>query len=346
MAQGSYKGKIVVCPNQNNTLPKRETAGPLEAGAARAIMVGNGLDVDNAVPLPALQMNQSEFDKIMAYVKSTSNPVGTIYGTEAVVDPQAPVAASFSSPGPNVITPGILKPDISAPGVNIIASWSPMSVPVGEPHNGKRKDLYNIESGTSMACPHATGTVAYDVKSFQRDWSPAIVMSALITTATPMNTSGNAAYNELKYGAGQLNPAKTPDPGLVYDASEGDYVSFLCAQGYNATQVALINGSNNTASSRGDLNYPTMAAHVVPGKNFSVSFARTVTNVGASGAVYQVEIVSVSSTIDLEVTVTPEMLEFNKQNRTAPYTVSVVGMALEADEVVSVAIVWSDGHHA
>lgn len=70
MPEGSYKGKIVVCLNQNNTLPK-ESAGPLLAGAAGAVMVGNGLDVANAVPLPALQMNQSEFDKIMAYVKST-----------------------------------------------------------------------------------------------------------------------------------------------------------------------------------------------------------------------------------------------------------------------------------
>lgn len=76
-----------------------------------------------------------------------------------------------------------VQPDISAPGVNIIASWSPLSLPVGEPHDGKRKDLYNIESGTSMACPHATGTAAY-VKSFHRDWSPAMVMSALITTGT------------------------------------------------------------------------------------------------------------------------------------------------------------------
>ena len=70
-----------------------------------------------------------------------------------------------------------------------------------------------------MACPHASGAAAY-VKSVHRDWSPAMIMSALITTATPMNTPGNAGTNDLKY---------------VYDASEGDYIAMLCTQGYNAT---------------------------------------------------------------------------------------------------------------
>ena len=100
-----------------------------------------------------------------------------------------------------------------------------------------------------------------------------------------MNTPANSGGTALKYGAGQLSPAKARDPGLVYDASEGDYVTMLCAQGYNATQLALVTGSNATAcpgsggsGSGGDLNYPTMAARVEPGKNFTVRFPRTVTN--------------------------------------------------------------------
>nr|CAB3455943.1 unnamed protein product [Digitaria exilis] len=42
-----------------------------------------------------------------------------------------------------------------------------------------------------------------------------------------MNTPGNAGMNDLKYGAGQLNPVKARDPGLVYEASEGDYITML-----------------------------------------------------------------------------------------------------------------------
>lgn len=68
-----------------------------------------------------------------------------------------------------------LQPDLSAPGIDILAAWSPLS-----PVSG-RSVAYSIDSGTSMACPHATGAAAY-VKSFHPDWSPAMIMSALITT--------------------------------------------------------------------------------------------------------------------------------------------------------------------
>ena len=118
-------------------------------------------------------------------------------------------------------------------------------------------------------------------------------MVLYVYAATPMNTPGNSNTTALKYGAGQLNPVKAHNPGLVYDASESDYVAMLCAQGYNTTQLALITGSNTTACINGstsgspsDLNYPTMAARVQPGKNFTVGFPRTVTNVGAANAVY------------------------------------------------------------
>ncbi|WVZ62258.1 LOW QUALITY PROTEIN: hypothetical protein U9M48_012024 [Paspalum notatum var. saurae] len=285
--------------------------------------------------------------------------------TETTVNPQAPIPASFSSPGPNQVTPEILKPDLSAPGIDIIASWSLHSPPSDDPDD-KRRALYIFQTGTSMACPHASGAAAY-VKSFHRDWSPAMIMSALITTvvvstadnaATPMNTPGNADTNDLKYGAGQLNPAKARDPGLVYDASEGDYVAMLCTQGYNATQLALIIGSNATAcaagngsataGSAGDLNYPSMAALVEPGKNFTVVFPRTVTNVGDSAAaVYDVEILPGAGAAEdrLAVAVTPTRLEFSAQNPKASFTVTVSGVVAEAGQVVSAAVVWSDKEH-
>lgn len=76
----------------------------------------------------------------------------------------------------------------------------------------------------------------------------------------------------------------------------------------------------------------------------SLSFARRVTDVGAPVAVYNVETLGISSTIDVEVTVVPQRLECKKQNQTASYTVSVQGVALAANEVASVAIVWSDGY--
>ncbi|KAL6595061.1 hypothetical protein ACP70R_048164 [Stipagrostis hirtigluma subsp. patula] len=346
MPGGSYKGKILLCQYGQG-----DGSGVLLTGAAGAVIPGDDLDVSITLPLPALLVTWDQFDEILAYINGTSNPVGTLESTETTVDPGAPIAALFSSPGPNMITPWILKPDLSAPGINIIASWSLQAPPSGLPED-KRRVRYNIASGTSMACPHASGAAAF-VKSFHRDWSPAMIMSALITTATPMNTPGNSDSNELKYGAGQLNPSKARDPGLVYDASESDYIAMLCAQGYNATLLSLITGSNATTcvagTSGGDINYPTMSARISPGQKFSMGFVRTVTNVGRSASVkYTADIISVSTTApELEFFVSPDTLEFSEENKMASYQVLVSGVAPTAENVISVAIVWSssDGEY-
>lgn len=73
-----------------------------------------------------------------------------------------------------------MQPDISAPGVEILAAWSPEASMSIYP-NDTRSVMYNIISGTSMACPHVTGAAAF-LKSFHPEWSPAAIMSALMTT--------------------------------------------------------------------------------------------------------------------------------------------------------------------
>lgn len=72
------------------------------------------------------------------------------------------------------------QPDITAPGANILAAWSPLGFTSADAFD-KRQTDYNIISGTSMSCPHATGAAAY-VKASHPTWSPAAVKSALMTT--------------------------------------------------------------------------------------------------------------------------------------------------------------------
>ncbi|CAM0905590.1 unnamed protein product [Alopecurus aequalis] len=331
-----YNGKILLCPSSS------DGSGPVLVGAAGAVIVTYEPDVAWQLPLPSVMVTQDQFNGIMAYVNRTRNPVGSIHTSKAALDSEAPIVAGFSSPGPNMITPEILKPDLSAPGIDILAAWSPMSsVP-------RRGVAYNIDSGTSMACPHATGAAAY-VKSFHPDWSPAMIMSALITTATPMDPSRNRGGGELTYGAGQLNPGRARDPGLVYDARVGDYVRMLCAQGYNSTQLQLVTGSDHATpchggrkGSAGDLNYPTMAVHAVPGKNFSVRFPRTVTNVGVPGSVYVAKILGSQPGL-VSVAVSPKRLAFSQQHQKMSFTVTVSGALPKTNQFLSAAIVWSDG---
>jgi hypothetical protein len=166
-----------------------------------------------------------------------------------------------------------------------------------------------------------------------------------------MNTPGNSGWTALKYGAGQLSPVKARDPGLVYDASDGDYVAMLCAQGYNATQLALVTGSNATAcaaagGSAGDLNYPTMAARVEPGRNFTVRFPRTATNVGAAGAAYDVKVeVALEAAKDVTVDVSPRRLEFTAPSQKVSFAVTVSGAAPAEGQVHSAAVLWYNDEH-
>lgn len=67
---------------------------------------------------------------------------------------------------------------------------------------------------------------------------------------------------EFSYGSGHINPEQAADPGLVYDASETDFINFLCKQGYNHTVLKLITGEDiycpgPSHSRQWDINYPS-----------------------------------------------------------------------------------------
>ncbi|XP_019706758.2 subtilisin-like protease SBT4.3 [Elaeis guineensis] len=339
LTQDMVKGKIVFCGTS------ADVSGPFLAGAEGVVMLGTDIDFAFSYPLPALTVSSSERSSLIEYINKTRNPVANIHKSEAVFDSTAPVIASFSSRGPNIITPDILKPDISAPGINILAGWSP-EASMSEYDNDTRSVMYNIVSGTSMACPHVTGAAAY-VKSFHPKWSPAAIMSALVTTASPMNLSLHQDA-ELAYGAGQVNPRKAVNPGLVYDATAQDYIKMLCDQGYNVSMIRRISGEKSSCSkskkgSARGLNYPTMALFVKLDKPFIGKFLRTVTNVGKEDSKYTARI---SSDPKLKVTVEPNQLSFRKLHENQKFVVTVSGRLHGMNSLASASVIWSDGKHS
>lgn len=337
------KGKIVLC--------NRYTSGVSEAykvGALGSILT-NYINIDDAsfvLPLPASTLNNTEYNEAMSYMNSTRDPQANILKSEVIKDLVAPIVASLSARGPNLILPDIIKPDISAPGVEILAAYSPnasISIP-----QDMRRVKYNIMTGTSMACPHATAVAAY-VKTFHPDWSPAAIKSSIMTTAWPMNeTNSNISSGEFAYGSGHINPVKAIDPGLVYEASKEDYVKLLCMK-YEESMVRLISGDNSscpTGSEKGspvDLNYPSMGAKVAAVEPFTVKFHRTVKNVGLANSTYRA-IMSPNAKVDIKVV--PEVISFASLNEEKTFDVTVAGSGLPYELRVSASLVWSDGTHS
>ncbi|KAM0049277.1 putative tripeptidyl-peptidase II [Helianthus debilis subsp. tardiflorus] len=326
--------------------------------AAGSVSNGEGL-VGDAHLIPACSVGSDEGDKIKAYA-ATGRATATInfQGTVLGIKP-APVVASFSGRGPNGMNPEILKPDLIAPGVNILAAWTDAVGPTGL-DSDTRKTEFNILSGTSMSCPHVSGAAAL-LKSAHPDWSPAAIKSAIMTTASTVNkqlqpmtdeSTGNAT-TPYDFGAGHLNLDLAMDPGLVYDLTNQDYVSFLCSIGYGAKTIQVITRSPAACPMRRkpapeNLNYPSIAAmfSTVRKGVLRKTLVRRVRNVGDVNSVYTVK---VEAPKGVGVTVKPGRLVFSDKVRELSYyvTVKIDGSnAVMGDSgAVFGSLSWVDGKH-
>ncbi|PAN51489.1 hypothetical protein PAHAL_9G598100 [Panicum hallii] len=352
-------GKIVLC---------FATMGMVSSeGAALAVYAGNGDGVifadtisrkasqDNFWPTVHVDLHQGT--QILYYIRASRKATVHISPSKTVVGKTpAPTVAHFSSRGPSSITPNILKPDVTAPGVNILAAWPPKSSPTVLPLD-KRSTNWNFDSGTSMSCPHVSGIAAL-IKSVHPTWSPAAVKSALMTTAYMYDDTSDVmlaggtlkAADAFDVGAGHVDPLRALDPGLVYDAGARDHVLFLCSLGYTAVQIRqmVLPGSSLDTSCPGggaphaaDLNYPAI---VLPDLSAPVIVKRTVTNVGANrGAVYRGAVVSPQGA---RAEVWPPELAFSPYHGDkASYYVSVTPAKPSRGRFDFGEIVWSDGFH-
>jgi hypothetical protein len=295
---------------------------------------------------PSLNLDSLDFDLVQSYTYSTKYPVAEILKSDVVQDTTAPKVASFSSRGPNPIVPEIMKPDISAPGLNILAAYSPNG-PIPDEVIFNVHEKYIIVSGTSMACPHVAGVAAY-VKSFHPDWSPAAIKSAIMTTTKPVNGTYNDMVGEFAYGSGNINPQQALHPGLIYDITKQDYMQMLCNFGYNDTKVEQISGEKSScheASNRylvKDINYPALVILVRPHKHFSAKIHRTVTNVGSPNSSYTATIIPIPK---IKIKVVPELLSFKSLHEKQSFVVIATGEAKSNQTMFSSSLVWSDGTH-
>lgn len=322
----NVKGKIVLCEIGIKSEGKEGEVVRNASGAAMILMnqERDGFSIiAEAHVLPASQVSYAAGLKIKSYINSTSEPMATILFKGTVIgESSAPAVASFSSRGPCAESPGILKPDIIGPGVSILAAW-----PFPLADKPRSKSTFNMLSGTSMSCPHASGIAAL-LKSTHPDWSPAAIKSAMMTSADELNLEGKPIFDEklipadiFALGAGHVNPSRANDPGLVYDVKTRDYISYLCGLNYTDRQLGIILQRKFTCLkvnnfSDSELNYPSFS--VVLGSS-SRAFSRQVTNVGVANSTYALEVVAPEGVV---VSVRPNNLTFTELNQTAKYSVT------------------------
>ncbi|KAL5101956.1 hypothetical protein RYX36_006283 [Vicia faba] len=252
---------------------------------------------------------------------------------------QTPSEAGFFYGAVGVI---IGLPDIAAPGVNVIAAWTPLD-PISEFEDDNRRLPYQIISGTSMACPHAAA-VAACVKSFHPNWSPAMIKSALMTTVTPISSSLNPEA-EFAYGAGQINPIDATNPGLVYDINEANYVEFLCGEGFTSKELQTYTQDKINCKGRDNekavynLNLPSFALEV--NDTFSgYVYHRTVTNVGSAKSTYKARVISPPL---MEIQVKPDVLSFTYIGQKQSFSLTIEG-SIDVS-IMSASLIWDDGNH-
>ncbi|XBI65563.1 hypothetical protein VPH35_045384 [Triticum aestivum] len=345
------RGKIVVCLRGSGLRVGKGLEVKRAGGAAIVLgnppMYGSEVPVDAHV-LPGTAVSMADVDTILSYINSSTNPAAYLERSRTVVDVKpSPVMAQFSSRGPNVLEPSILKPDVTAPGLNILAAWSESSSPT-KLDGDNRVVKYNIISGTSMSCPHVSATAVL-LKSAHPDWSAAAIRSAIMTTATTNNAEGGPITNAdgtvagpMDYGSGHIRPKHAMDPGLVYDASFQDYLLYACASG--GAQLDRSFPCPASPPRPHELNYPSVAIH---GLNGSTTVHRTVTNVGEPGAHYSVAVVE---PMGFSVKVSPTSLAFARTGEKKTFTIKIAATGKRSRRMkrkyLAGSYTWSDEVHA
>lgn len=235
---GTFDGEIVVCRRGVN--PRVEKGSNVKAGGAGGmVLVNTEAEGESTVAdphtLPAVHLGHTDGRTLEAWAQDGgSGHTATIAGTTAERKrDNGDVMAGFSSRGPNTSAPGVLKPDISAPGVDVLAA-----VHTTDPTAGPE---YGLLSGTSMSGPHLAGAAAL-IRALQPDWTPAQVQSALMTTArsdTMRKEDGTTPADAFDHGSGRVDLTRAGRAGLLLDEDADAYRAANPGTGGDPTRLNL-----------------------------------------------------------------------------------------------------------
>jgi subtilisin family serine protease len=326
-------GKVVACDRGTNARVDKSLAVRNAGGVGMILMnpTPNSLNADFHF-VPTIHVDEMVRTAILGYIASAGAGATASLSAATRITVEAPAMAAFSSNGPALAGGGdLLKPDITAPGVDVIASVSPP---------GDNGNTYDAFSGTSMSSPHIAGIAALLIGK-NPNWSPMTVRSAMMTTASQTDNAGKPIVGPtgtsnatpLNFGSGHVTPAPAFDPGLVYDSGLTDWVRYGC--GIGQMQLVFVPAVCNSFGSidPSNLNYPTLAVGDLAG---SQTLTRTVTNVTDDGGIYDVKVAAPAGTT---VTVSPTHLVIGA-GRSKSYTVRITRTTAPLDAWTFGSLTW------
>ncbi|MBA2579172.1 MAG: S8 family serine peptidase, partial [Euzebyaceae bacterium] len=248
---GTFDGYIVVCRRAGPDDPptgRVQKGFNVAHGGAEGMLLYNGVfqqtNTDNHF-LPTVHLEAPEGQQLLDFLDAAPETVtATTTDGQAVVDPEfGDIIASFSSRGP---AGEFLKPDITAPGVQILAGNSPTPDAIA---SGPPGQLFQAIAGTSMSSPHIAGSAAL-VAALHPDWTPGQIKSALLTTARQdlVKEDGTTPADAFDFGSGHVDLTVAGSPGLTFDQLAGGF--------YDSADDDL---------NRVDLNVPSVNVQTLPG---------------------------------------------------------------------------------
>jgi subtilisin family serine protease len=343
-------GNIVLC-RRGAIARAAKSLAVFQAGGVGTILYNNS-DVDNLYTdthwTPAVHIDNTPGLAIKQYIDDAgASATAAIADTREIAEwPSAPSMTIFSSRGPNPIAADIIKPDITAPGLQILAGNTPTPQPID--YQGQ---LFQAIAGTSMSSPHIAGVFAL-IKQAHPDWSEAMAKSAIMTTAYQdvVDNDRTSPADPFDMGAGHVDPGNAVhkgsafQPGLVYDAGLFEYAAFTCGMDFGVFSSGTCDFLENIGvpSDPSDLNYPSIGIAELPGFQ---TVTRTVMSVAQESG-WRTYNVSVEAPDGYEVTVEPSTLRLKKGD-TASYDVTITSVSAPVGEWRHGSLTWSDksGHY-
>jgi len=315
-AGGTFNGAIVACERGVNGRVEKGY-NVLQGGASGMILYNpsslSGISTDNHF-VPATHLEYEPAEKFLDFFADNTGVTAKLTKGAATTT-KGDIMASFSSRGGAGQTYGISKPDVTAPGVQILAGHTPQPLDIS---GGKPGQLFQAIQGTSMASPHVAGAGAL-LKALHPTWSPGQIKSALMTTAITtkvMKEDGATAGDTFDYGSGRIDLSKAGKPGVTFSVPGDDFVTYK--------------------SSLWTVNYPSVYLPYL--EDSAVTITRTAHSELTKSTKWQI---SATSESDLTITV-PKTLTV-PGGGDVPFQITISGAAIPTGEVRSGVIKMTGG---